>query len=50
MGKEIINLENIVKNYKVGTVVVEALRSISLVIRKNEFVRFRFWHDLGAGR
>ncbi|MCX6281387.1 MAG: ABC transporter ATP-binding protein [Bacteroidetes bacterium] len=33
-----IRLENIVKNYKVGTVVVEALRSISLVIRKNEFV------------
>ncbi|MCX6283479.1 MAG: ABC transporter ATP-binding protein [Bacteroidetes bacterium] len=33
-----INLENIVKNYKVGTVVVEALRSISLIIRKNEFV------------
>jgi len=38
MEKEIINLENIVKNYKVGTVVVEALRSISLIIRKNEFV------------
>jgi len=38
MEKEIINLENIVKNYKVGTVVVEALRSISLVIHKNEFV------------
>ena len=27
MEKEIINLENIVKNYKVGTVLVEALRS-----------------------
>jgi len=38
MEKEIIHLENIVKNYKVGTVIVEALRSISLVIRKNEFV------------
>ncbi len=38
MEKEIIRLDNIVKNYKVGTVVVEALRSISLVIRKNEFV------------
>jgi putative ABC transport system ATP-binding protein len=38
MEKEIIRLENIVKNYKVGTVIVEALRSISLVIRKNEFV------------
>ncbi|MEI6885537.1 MAG: ABC transporter ATP-binding protein [Bacteroidota bacterium] len=38
MEKEIIRLENIVKNYKVGTVLVEALRSVSLVIRKNEFV------------
>ena len=38
MEKEIIHLENLVKNYKVGTVVVEALRSISLIIRKNEFV------------
>jgi putative ABC transport system ATP-binding protein len=38
MEKEIIRLENLVKNYKVGTVVVEALRSISLVIHKNEFV------------
>lgn len=38
MEKEIIRLDNIVKNYKVGTVVVEALRSVSLVIRKNEFV------------
>jgi putative ABC transport system ATP-binding protein len=38
MEKEIIRLEKIVKNYKVGTVIVEALRSISLVIRKNEFV------------
>jgi putative ABC transport system ATP-binding protein len=38
MEKEIIRLDHIVKNYKVGTVVVEALRSISLVIRQNEFV------------
>jgi len=38
MEKEIIRLEKIVKNYKIGTVIVEALRSISLVIRKNEFV------------
>jgi len=38
MEKEIIHLENLVKNYKVGTVVVEALRSISLIINKNEFV------------
>lgn len=38
MEKEIIRLDKIVKNYKVGTVLVEALRSVSLVIRKNEFV------------
>ncbi len=38
MEQEIIRLEHIVKNYKVGTVIVEALRSVSLVIRKNEFV------------
>lgn len=38
MEKEIIRLDNIVKNYKIGTVLVEALRSVSLVIRKNEFV------------
>ena len=38
MEKEIIRLEKIVKNYKIGTVIVEALRSVSLVIEKNEFV------------
>ncbi len=38
MEKEIIRLVNIVKNFKVGSVIVEALRSVSLVIRKNEFV------------
>ncbi len=38
MEKEIIRLDNIVKNYKVGTVLVEALCSVSLIIRKNEFV------------
>jgi len=38
MEKEIIRLERIVKNYKIGTIIVEALRSVSLVIRKNEFV------------
>jgi putative ABC transport system ATP-binding protein len=38
MEKEIIRLDNIVKNYRIGTIVVEALRSVSLVIRKNEFV------------
>jgi len=38
MEKEIIRIVDIVKNFRVGTVVVEALRSISLVINKNEFV------------
>ncbi len=38
MNDEVIRLENIVKNYKIGTILVQALRSVSLVIRKNEFV------------
>ncbi len=38
MEKEIIRIVDIVKNFKVGTVVVEALRSVSIVINKNEFV------------
>ena len=38
MEKEVIRLENIVKNYKIGSILVEALREVSLVIRKNEFV------------
>ena len=38
MEKEIIRLEKIVKNYRIGTVIVEALRSVSLVMLKNEFV------------
>jgi putative ABC transport system ATP-binding protein len=38
MNNEVIRLENIVKNYKIGSILVEALRSVSLVIRKNEFV------------
>ena len=38
MAKEIIRLVDIVKNFKVGTVLVEALRSVSLTIMKNEFV------------
>jgi putative ABC transport system ATP-binding protein len=38
MNDEVIRLEKIVKNYKIGTILVEALRSVSLVIRKNEFV------------
>jgi len=35
---ELINLKNIVKNYKVGTQVVRALRSVSLSINKGEYV------------
>lgn len=38
MEKEIIRIVDIVKNFKVGTVLVEALRSVSIVIKKNEFV------------
>jgi putative ABC transport system ATP-binding protein len=38
MEKEVIRLVDIVKNFKVGTVIVEALRSVSVVIDKNEFV------------
>ncbi len=38
MDNEVIRLVDIVKTFKVGTVLVEALRSVSLVIRKNEFV------------
>jgi putative ABC transport system ATP-binding protein len=38
MEKEVIRIDNIVKNFKIGTVLVEALRSVSIVIEKNEFV------------
>ena len=38
MEKEIIRIVDIVKNFRVGTVIVEALRSVSMVINKNEFV------------
>ncbi|MFA8299531.1 MAG: ABC transporter ATP-binding protein [Hyphomicrobiales bacterium] len=37
-NKEVIRLEEIVRNFKVGTEVVKALRSVSLNIEKNEFV------------
>lgn len=36
--ENIIKIENIVKNYYVGTVVVRALRSITMDINKNEYV------------
>jgi putative ABC transport system ATP-binding protein len=38
MKQKIIHLENITKNYKVGTQVVRALRSVSLDIYKGEYV------------
>ena len=38
MEKEIIQIVDIVKNFRVGTMLVEALRSVSIVINKNEFV------------
>ena len=38
MKEKIIHLESIVKNYKVGTQVVHALRSVSLDIYKGEYV------------
>ncbi len=38
MNQEIIRLVDIVRNFHVGTEIVRALRSISLEIRKNEFV------------
>jgi putative ABC transport system ATP-binding protein len=38
MNNTIIHLENIVKNYMIGTIVVRALQSVSLEIHKNEYV------------
>lgn len=38
MEQPVIRIVDIVKNFKVGTVIVEALRSVSVVINKNEFV------------
>ncbi len=38
MKKKVIHLENITKNYKIGTQVVRALRSVSLDIYKGEYV------------
>lgn len=36
--KEIIRMENLTKNYRVGTEVVRALRGIDLSIRQNEYI------------
>lgn len=38
MNREIIKLDKIVKNFSIGTVTVEALRSVSISILENEFV------------
>jgi putative ABC transport system ATP-binding protein len=38
MEEKIIHLESIVKNYKVGTQIVRALRSVSIDIYKGEYV------------
>jgi putative ABC transport system ATP-binding protein len=38
MEKEVIRLDKIVKTYRIGTILVEALREVSLVVHKNEFV------------
>lgn len=35
---KVIEIHNIVKNYQIGTVIVRALRSITLDIQKNEYV------------
>jgi putative ABC transport system ATP-binding protein len=36
--EEVIKIQDIAKNYKIGTVVVNALRSVSLTIYRNEYV------------
>ncbi len=36
--ENIISIRGLVKNYKIGTIVVEALRSVSVDIKKNEYV------------
>ena len=38
MNDTIIHLENVVKNYMIGTIVVRALQSITLEIKRNEYV------------
>lgn len=36
--EDIIRFESIIKHYRIGTVTVEALRSVSLTIKRNEYV------------
>jgi putative ABC transport system ATP-binding protein len=38
MSNKIIEIHDIVKNYQVGSVIVRALRSISITIERNEYV------------
>jgi len=38
--EKIIELSKIVKNYKIGTIIVRALRSVSLDIDRNEYVAY----------
>jgi putative ABC transport system ATP-binding protein len=38
MGNKVIEIHDIVKNYQVGSVIVQALRSLSLTIDRNEYV------------
>ena len=38
MNETIIHLDKVVKNYMIGTIVVRALQSISLEIKRNEYV------------
>ncbi len=37
-NNKVIELQDIVKNYQIGTVIVRALRSVTLTINKNEYV------------
>jgi putative ABC transport system ATP-binding protein len=37
-NNKIIELQDIVKNYQIGTVIVRALRSVSLILNRNEYV------------
>ncbi|HVN59402.1 MAG TPA: ABC transporter ATP-binding protein [Bacteroidales bacterium] len=38
MSNNVIEIQDIVKNYQVGSVIVRALRSLSLTVEKNEYV------------
>jgi putative ABC transport system ATP-binding protein len=38
MSNKVIEIQDIVKNYQVGSVIVRALRSLSLTINRNEYV------------